>query len=50
MTSNSPGSRPTPTTTPNKQGGKGGHSSLGDQVRNPGKAPDAGQPPSERRD
>jgi hypothetical protein len=38
-----------PSKTP--QGGdKGGHSTLGDQVRNPQKAPDAGQPSSQRKD
>lgn len=34
----------------NKSGGKGGRSSAADQVKEPTKAPDAGQPSSQRRD
>lgn len=33
----------------NKSGGKGGRSSAADQVNRPAKAPDAGQPSSQRR-
>lgn len=39
-----------PSKTGGGSGDKGGHSTLGDQVRHPQKAPDAGQPSSQRKD